>query len=119
MTLDWNEHKEDIWSCIKQAGRTNDEHYARIKNNLISQGYDEQDVDAVLTCERRAMEAMKNLFYPYALEFLGGITPEEAQEQAQPYLDEYNHSAEVGSQIAEGVVGCSEPPAEGQEPRMG
>jgi hypothetical protein len=97
--LDWDKDKEEIFSTIKTANHADKTYYAGRRNALKDLGYDNQDIEAVLACERRCLAAMKKLLYVYVLDFCRRLSPEEAKRQAKPYLDEYNNSNEIMAQI--------------------
>jgi hypothetical protein len=97
--IDWKD-KKVIFEYIHAANVANEEYFLLKRKTLVNIGYDEVDVKALLACERRALLAMKKVFYPFAMEFLGALTSDEAEAQARPYLIEYETSMELMNEIS-------------------
>ena len=98
--VDWKD-KDEVFSCIVTA--FNAEKYCHIEQHektLKALGYNNDEVEAMLDCERSVFAASKKLLFPYLLELFGRIAPEQAEEEARPYLDEHNKSLEIFAEIS-------------------
>jgi hypothetical protein len=98
--LDWKD-KDDVWNAIVIADHADE--YGQIEQHeksLKGLGYNSDEVEAMLDCERTALAAAKKLLFPYLLELFGRITPQQAEEEARPYLDEHNRAIETFAEIS-------------------
>jgi hypothetical protein len=86
-----------------------EEYYSKKRETLAQIGYDAQDTDAMMACERRGMAALRKLFYVYVLDFFGRLKPEEARGSAEPLISEYNDALKTFADISESAPKGAKP----------
>jgi hypothetical protein len=98
--VDWRD-KGEVFSVICSAYHAEKLGYFGLKEKALKDlGYNPEEVEAMLDCERTAMAAAKKLLFPYLLELFGRIAPENAEEDARPYVDEHNRAIEIFAEIS-------------------